>query len=622
MMIRTNIRGFALACLMGLSLSCSQFDFQLPEGPSGKAGAEGRSAYELWKTEVLAQRIAWAGGTDLTDFFLYLKGTDGRNGSEGKSAYEQWKNYIKTGTVPNPHKPSESWPPSQDGEADFWYFLSGTRGEASTAGRQGLSAYELWRDELARRCGTEQPMKDPHTGEIWACEDNSLEYFFAYLRGRDGKDGKNGQDGRSGSDGRPTPPGTVGEEVQVIIGKPNVIAQYSIQTKSEYILPEGVRYRVYWEDGELAPHALVKGLPGISPDKSYQADEKGEFVVPLEDLPFRDEISFGRVEEVHYKGKTIRSANNTYVPNKFIYEFRVVNTMKFIYADRMQGTMSLRVKRAPSKPWEAMPLYFQTSQTKVHAYRISDPSKPHSFVLDSKGEKLREVWAMDYHLSYVIPARPAIESKRAPKGRTNFWDGDKRYYLCDFNFGSFPGLIREALIIEVPPIQYAPRIKSLALKTRRQTEGGVSYFEGVTGEIDTEGIDFGHIYSVQKRDFSTFETGQRILFPPLSREEIERYQLYVRFRYRKQGVSHDVVSSPKHPTLLDPSFKALLPYVGSVVGVDFDWSSSSGLAHNVSWLPDQTGGTLKYAPNGRDFLVTFDAGKFPNLQPITITYED
>lgn len=632
--MKQTLRNLLLIACATLSLgACSRFDLSLPEGPQGKQGIAGASAYDIWKGEVLSGKIPWTSGMTLSDFFRYLKGRDGKDGKNGRSAFEQWQDLVHSGSLIDP-KTGEVWERDSDSEADFWYFLAGRDGidgrdgqdgVSGAVGKDGKSAYELWRDELQRRYKTDKPMRDPKTGEVWALQDNSLDDFFRYLSGRDGKDGKNGingKDGRTGSDGRPSPPGTAGDTVVVVIGKPNVIAQYSIQSQSEYILPEGVRYKVYWEDGELAPHAVVKGLPGMDAEKTFIADEKGEFVIPMADLPFADEISFGRAESVSYKGKTARSANNTYVPNKFLYEFEVNNRMMFLYADVMQGSFSLRVKRAPSKPWQSMPLYFQKAETKVHAYRISDPNNPHSFVLNDKGEKIKELWRMDYHQSYVVPSRPVIRSKRAPTTAKSFWDGKKRYYLCDFNFGSFPGLIREALIIEVPPIQYAPRLKSIHLKTKRQTEGGVTYFESVSGELDNSDIDFSNLYSVYNRTFSRFTTGQRILFTPLTSEEVARYKVYVRFRYNAGGVSHDVESSPKHPSFSDLSYKAVLPYIGSYVHIDFDWSSTSGQAYNVSWLPDRTGGTLKYAPNGKDFLVTFDSKQYPNLQPISVTYEE
>lgn len=620
-MKRQEIKQLLLLGAIALLSACSQFDLSLPEGPQGKQGIAGASAYDTWKTEVLSGHIPWAEGVDINDFFRYLKGKDGKDGAMGLSAFQQWQTLVRGGSLQD-SKTGLPWSPTKDGEADFWFFLTGRDG---TTGQDGKSAYELWKEELSKRYTTDKPMRDPKTGEVWAVQDNSIDDFFRYLSGRDGKDGKNGidgKDGRTGSDGRPSPVGTAGDTVVLVIGKPNVIAQYSIQSKSEYILPEGVRYKVYWEDGELAPHAVVSGLPGIDPGRSYTADERGEFVIPMEDLPFADEIAFGRAESVSYKGKTIRSANNTYVPNKFIYEFEVNNSMMFIYADKMQGSFSLRVKRAPSKSWEQLPLYFQSPTTKVHAYRIADPNNPQSFVRNERGEPIMEKWNMDYHLSYVVPTRPVIRSERAPQGKSNFWDGEKRYYLCDFNFGSFPGLIREALIIEVPPIQYAPRIKSINLKTKRQTAGGITYFESVAGEIDKTDIDLAHIYSVRKRSFSSFATGKRMLFPPLTREEVDAYQLYVRFAYNASGVSHNVTSALQHPKLTNTGYKALLPYVGSVVSVDFDWSSTSGQVHNVAWLPDLTGGTLKYAPNGQDFLVTLDSKRYPNLRPIAVHYED
>lgn len=48
-----------------------------------------------------------------------------RNGANGKSAYELWKEYIASGEVDNPHKPDQKWPADRNKQTDFWDFLTG-----------------------------------------------------------------------------------------------------------------------------------------------------------------------------------------------------------------------------------------------------------------------------------------------------------------------------------------------------------------------------------------------------------------------------------------------------------------------------------------------------------------
>lgn len=57
------------------------------------------------------------------------KGDSGDNGENGKSAYELWKEEIAKGTTPNPHNPSEMWDPTKNTIADFWEYLRGRDGK-------------------------------------------------------------------------------------------------------------------------------------------------------------------------------------------------------------------------------------------------------------------------------------------------------------------------------------------------------------------------------------------------------------------------------------------------------------------------------------------------------------
>ena len=180
--------------------SCSSIDFELPQGPQG---TNGKSAYEIWKEEVETGHINWPSTqVDLADFLVYIKGEKGDKGKDGMSAYDQWKILITQGNVTNPHDPSLIWPSSKNTEADFWDFLSGRDGQSphigengnwyignkdteikaigkdgknGINGKDGLSAYELWKQSVA-------------DGNInWPKNQTTMEHFFLYLKGKDGE---------------------------------------------------------------------------------------------------------------------------------------------------------------------------------------------------------------------------------------------------------------------------------------------------------------------------------------------------------------------------------------------------------------------------------------------------
>lgn len=243
------------------------------------------------KTPVIKDGFWWIGDTNTGVKAQGEKGDSGRDGVDGKTPV------IKNGT---------------------WWIGDTNTGVAAagTNGTNGLSAYELWKADLALRCNTAEAFVDYKNGGTWNCEKNTLADFYEYLRGKDGKDGKDGQDGRPGIPGQP------GAEVKIILGVPNVVAQYSQSEFGEYVRTTdgGVLYKVYDEKGELAPGAKVKGMPGVAENKVYTADQNGEFIVPREDLPEIQELErrWGTVKEVTLPGKSAPqvSAQNTYVPNR------------------------------------------------------------------------------------------------------------------------------------------------------------------------------------------------------------------------------------------------------------------------------------------------------------------
>ena len=155
----------------------------------GEKGVNGASAYELWVNDVKNDKIkdknnsAWSKDKiTMADFYTYLSGTNGNN---GKSAYELWKETVGTGNINDPKNPGQKWPSDKVSEYDFFNYLAGKDG---INGSNGLSAHELWKNDLAKFCGTTDALIDHKNGGVWDCEKNTLKDFYDYLHGKDGKD--------------------------------------------------------------------------------------------------------------------------------------------------------------------------------------------------------------------------------------------------------------------------------------------------------------------------------------------------------------------------------------------------------------------------------------------------
>lgn len=122
-------------------------DFKGDKGDVGKNGADGKSAYEIWKAK------DGNGNKSETEFLASLKGekgadgakgTKGAKGEDGKSAFDTWK---EENSKPNGTK------------AEFLTSLKGDKGEQGAKGDQGIkgdqgaeckrgkSAYESWKEK-------------------------------------------------------------------------------------------------------------------------------------------------------------------------------------------------------------------------------------------------------------------------------------------------------------------------------------------------------------------------------------------------------------------------------------------------------------------------------------------
>jgi hypothetical protein len=168
---------------MAMLAACNTLEVTLPKGPRGEqgiqgvSGKDGLSAYDIWVKCVKDQTIAdWAGGTEVNDFFKYLKGKDGEDGKDGKSAFEQWREYVAVG-VEDPKNPGTQWDKERITERDFYDFLSGADGDDGSTPYIG------------------------DNGNWWIVVDGEPEDLGVPAQGPKGDKGDPGIDGMDGIDG-------------------------------------------------------------------------------------------------------------------------------------------------------------------------------------------------------------------------------------------------------------------------------------------------------------------------------------------------------------------------------------------------------------------------------------
>lgn len=358
----------------------------------------------------------------------------------------------------------------------------------------------MWKNDLAKRCHTPAALTDHSTGMPWNCDKNTLDDFYDYLRGTDGKDGKDGKDGNEGKDGKPGEPGTPGVEVTIVRGIPNVIAQYSQPEYGEYVRTTdgGVLYKVYDEEGNLAPNAKVKGMPGVNPTKVYVADNKGEFVIPKEDLPEVQDLNqrWGVVKEVTLQGKAPRiSARNTYVPNR-------VRMRMVLYGDNNplqdKQILNFYIQRRlnPEDKWQNLPSYLPSSKERgLVAYRVIDKNKASSILkngmLTSKVSTIEHSGASYVYRieTYRFMKENSIDFKNEQQ---TFWKDADIYYTVKAKDSYYGEEFQWNGVCLLAPYQIGPTLKSLKLKS--VTDEAQPSFLSAEGELDFSQIDFKQIY--------------------------------------------------------------------------------------------------------------------------------
>ncbi len=487
----------------------------------------GLTPYEQWKKDVEGNKAVdpktgqlWPKNkTSIADFFQFLKG---KNGVKGDSAYETWKKEVEKGTMEMPHNPGTMWARDDSSTQAFYRYLVGQPGQDGPQGpegekgdkgpqgdkgdtgapgkdgKDGLSAYDLWKQELKKKANTPQALRNNETDEPWPVDADSKEDFYQYLVGRPSK---------PGADGRPGKPGEPGKDTEVVLGVPNVIAQYFFQPLGEYVRTTdgGVLYTVYDIEGSIAKAGTkVKGLPGVAPEKEYTTNEQGQFIVPREDLPLVEPVDqrWGRTTSVTFPGESpMQSAENTYVPNpieaRFVTPEKGGRAVIYSISNKIYTYPVFQRRTLPNGEWELFPKDLPHADDKLIEYEhwiFTDPN-------DMEGSRIFQLRMEGYrgldssHAGGLGPTRYMIKNPYGIKQINMsiypyYPEGKTVYYAIKTREDLYGQKLFWNDWIEMPPAQVAPKLVKLSLHGLNK---GTKTFSRVMGELDFSDLDMNHI---------------------------------------------------------------------------------------------------------------------------------
>lgn len=657
----------------------------------GANGKDALSSYEIWKKEVEADRITWEKDkVELTDYFRYLTGKDGvdgvsphigpgpqfhwfigttdtgvpAKGNNGKSAYELWKEELKNTDLKNPIT-GESWPKAQDTMADFWRFMQGPKGDKGESayaiwkalvlkqevlvpgsdtekwpkdqvdethfwkfltgkdGVNGLSAYELWKQELKERAGTDNKLMDYRNDKAWDPQKDTMDDFLDFLRGKDGKDG---------ADGKPGAPGKPGGTIVVQAGVPNVIAQYSLQSKGEFVnsYDGSVTYKVFDKEGNPAANAQVKGLPGIrDKEKIYTSTADGTFVVPKADLPeIQDsDMRWGKTTYVKIGTEpAVESAPNTYVPNQIKTRVVAIDPTKTDVKENkpfLDGShnITFKVERRlnPDDAWTLMPNYIPGIAEMTFEVVLTSDENPENVTTTILGEAKRT------DEFFKATARRYVKENKAKyyNNYTQAWDNNTKYFTLREKTNYYGEKAVWNGVCEMAPYQCTPLIKSITLKGKGTSTDGEDFFNSGTGELDYSDVDLNMFYFKEMEYSKDKTTGREKIYPVLMpREQAEKEKaVYAVFYFKSKAGDQEASSISNLSSYENKSYGVQTTYLNSIVRVRTiyeSWSTKDerkqlNLFPNVIEI-----GTLVKDGTGTDKYKV--ENKVPTLPEIKVTF--
>lgn len=324
-----------------------------------------------------------------------IQGPAGTNGTKWKISNDYWYYYDEdkgdwvnsnnpskgTDGAQGPTGPTGPQGPAGDKGTDgkewtivdgYWHYKNPGDSEwtnsgepskgADGTGSAGLSAYELWMQEVLKGNIYKNSVQ-------WPKNKTSMSDFWEYLRGNDGKDGENGSDGKDLS-GVPQP--------VVIQGRYNVIAQYYDPSHREYVHwgDGSVVYTVYDNQGNPVGEGVeVSNMPKIKSVKTYTTDSRGQFTVSRDELPTDsyNYIDIYGTPTVKVNGENQSVASATHVPCRM--QVRLTVTKANFSAPGVNGysavtaNMQLQRKTDASSDWENIPTWIGEARGVVYTSR-------------------------------------------------------------------------------------------------------------------------------------------------------------------------------------------------------------------------------------------------------------
>ena len=536
------------------------------DGKDGQDGADGKSAYEIWIAEVEAgldnpknPGTDWPKDqTDINDFWYYLTGADGKDGvtpNIGDNGH-WWVGGEDTGIDAQgpqgpqgePGEDGEDGEDGQDGqdgkpgtggsmpdiyideETNHWIIngedtgvsAKGEDGDDGDKGADGLSAYELWKIEVAK--GTAIKNDEP-----WDKNKTTISDFWEFLRGNDGEDGEDGQDGED-----------EGAETAPVKGQYNVIAYRSDIKNEEYVnWPDGtLTFKVYDKKQEpVAEGAKVKisGLKDAA-DQEFTVGKDGLVTIPKKYLPDEETRTTAQVKVGDGEWET--TPENTLVSARIDTKIVLQETgdlsggvtsplMLSLMTDGVNDqvpclNIQFKVLRKVGKDgtWEAIPDYVGATTKDVYLYTYGENAS--EIDEDAEGEKLNIPRDKNIDIAKMNTCMVQVQRKVIATGENkidatkilenDIWkDGTKEsvnYITIGVKecYGDNPILQAK---IEMRPAQYAPLLKSLTQTGKIvESSGGTSSNVSLEGEFDTDMIEESLCFV---QDYEQKENAEEIL---------------------------------------------------------------------------------------------------------------